>query len=335
VKTKINKFYTLFIVSVLVFSLALILLIINEFSSYPMFFMLGFSFSLLIISIYLLFEEKKSANEFEDYLKKIDSLLNHDLNLSDLQNPTHNLFVNRLNTLVENVIEDVRRQKKFSGDVAHELKTPLTILRGELELALRNKLSPHEYQGIISSSLDEVLRLIKILQSVLEITKANSGKIILNFENHNFSKLLNELIDDVKILSAKKNIDISFEIDSDIEFEFDDLRMQQALLNLIENAVKYTDNFGSINIVAFQNSNDVTVRIKDNGIGIPKDKQKFIFDRFFQIKDSPDTKNGAGIGLSIVKWIIDKHNGIITVNSELGKGTEFVIILPKVQNDKN
>ncbi len=254
---------------------------------------------------------------------------------SEIIDSENNIYLKEISDFIYKIKQLLKRQKNFSEDAAHELKTPLTILRGELELALRESKNVDEYQQILSSALDEVNRLIRILQSVLEITKAESGKISLTIKENNLSDILNNLVDDAKILAEEKQIKINSDIQKNLIAEVDDLRIHQALLNLIENAIKYTGRNGTIDISLYGATDSISFIIKDTGIGIPKDKQKYIFERFFQIKDNPDAKNGVGIGLSIVKWIVDNHNGSIEVNSEINKGTEFILKIPKAKQENN
>lgn len=329
-----------FIKRILPFIIAEIILIIAAgiiyfvFSlNYLLFFILGIAISSLVFFVTYYINERNNLNQFRQLLDSIDCTNSNPVDISDISKFNNNLYSNEIIQFVNRVKRALKNQKKFPEDASHELKTPLTILRGELELALRESKSVDEYQKTLASALDEINRLIRILQSIMEITKAESGKIHLNFRKEDLSGILDNLVDDAKILAEEKKILVNADIQNNIKADVDDLRIHQAFLNIIENAIKYTDKNGYINIKLFEEYENIIFIIKDSGIGIPEEKQKFIFERFYQIKDNPDAKNGVGIGLSIVKWIIDKHKGIIQVNSKINQGTEFIVTIPKVQNE--
>lgn len=308
--------------------------IFNENSDFQ-YFILGMFFASVIFFIFMYVNQRKNLTQIKKILKNINCNSSLSVEFSEIIDSENNIYLKEISDFIYKIKQLLKRQKNFSEDAAHELKTPLTILRGELELALRESKNVDEYQQILSSALDEVNRLIRILQSVLEITKAESGKISLTIKENNLSDILNNLVDDAKILAEEKQIKINSDIQKNLIAEVDDLRIHQALLNLIENAIKYTGRNGTIDISLYAAPDSIVFKIKDTGIGIPKDKQKYIFERFFQIKDNPDAKNGVGIGLSIVKWIVDNHNGSIEVNSEINKGTEFILKIPKAKQENN
>jgi signal transduction histidine kinase len=138
-----------------------------------------------------------------------------------------------------------------------------------------------------------------------------------------------DVVEDIQILAEIKDQTVSFTFEPDVEIFFDQPRVHQALLNVMENAVKYTPKKGEIEIILQKTDGGAEIIITDSGIGIPKESIPYIFDRFYRV-DKARAKNiqGFGLGLAIVKWIVDSHKGYILVNSEVGSGTEFVIFLP-------
>lgn len=241
-------------------------------------------------------------------------------------------LTNTFNHMLDRLEESFNQVRRFTSDASHELKTPLTILRGELELALHNELPTEKYQIVLASALDEVIRLTNVVQTLLELSRADSGQIPMAFQKENLSKLLNDITEDAEILAEVKNISVQSSIEQDIFIEFDIARLHQAVLNLVDNAIKYTPEDGFITIELKRFNQSVIISIRDTGIGIPNDHFERIFDRFYRL-DKVVTSNipGSGLGLSIVNWIVNAHNGKIWVQSKLDVGTSFMIELPYQQ----
>lgn len=234
-----------------------------------------------------------------------------------------------LNQMISRLENSFAQVKQFTSDASHELKTPLTILRGELELALTKPKSANEYIRIIASSLDEVIRLTNVVESLLELSRADMGQIKISFEERSLSRLLREICDDAEILSEQKHIELTAEIEPNVFCQFDSVRLHQAILNVVENAIKYTQNNGKILITLRSDPQTAIINVKDTGMGIPEEQLPHIFDRFFRVDKSRSGKlAGSGLGLAIVNWIIKAHDGKIDVASKLNEGTVFTIYLP-------
>ncbi len=234
--------------------------------------------------------------------------------------------INEMLDRIENSFEQTRR---FTADASHELRTPLTILRGELEIALRREKTPQEYQELIASALDEVIRLSKMVETLLDLSKADTGNIKLTLEKKNISILMRDIADDVIFLAEVKNISVKTDIQENINSMADIGRLHQAVLNIIDNAVKYTPEGGEIFIGLKKTSKNIEISVKDNGMGIFEEKLNKIFERFYRIDEARFiNEKGSGLGLSIVKWIVSAHNGKIDISSTPGKGTTFKILLP-------
>lgn len=225
--------------------------------------------------------------------------------------------------------------RQFTADASHELRTPLAIMMGELELSLRRPLSSDEARKVLESCLEEVERLNQVVQGLLELSRAESGQVTLQHEEVRFSTLVENVCDDVMILADQKRIEISSNIQPGITILGDEIRMQQALLNIIENAVKYTREGGDVHVRLEYDSieAEAVLTVSDTGIGIPADELPFIFDRFYRVDKARSKEvHGSGLGLSIVKWIVDAHDGRLEVLSEQGKGTTFIIRLAAHQH---
>jgi heavy metal sensor kinase len=255
-------------------------------------------------------------------------------------------LIETFNEMISRLDQSFRQVKQFTTDASHELKTPLTILKGEVEVALRKKRMAHEYEQILNSNLEEVNRMSKIVDDLLWLSKADIGEIRLKKEDINLTEILNELVNQMSILAQPKNIHIeTLNHHEDIHILGDMLRIRELFLNLIDNGIKYTEEGGSIKITFekdawVQDKNQVDlaegeslkfikVTVSDSGIGISKEEQERIFDRFFRVdKARSRVQGGSGLGLSICKWIAEAHQGEIKVESEIGKGSSFIVKLP-------
>jgi len=211
---------------------------------------------------------------------------------------------------------------------------------------LRKERTPQEYQQTLKSNLEEINRMSQIVEDLLILSKADTGDIRLNKEDISLAEILNEVVAQMDMLAKSKRLHLSTSNHhQDIHIFGDALRIRELFINLIENGIKYTEEGGSIHI-ALQKENELLVGnpsdrmkrekeefakiiVSDTGIGIAKEDQEKIFDRFFRVdKARSREQGGSGLGLSICKWIVEAHQGEIKVESELGKGSSFIIILP-------
>ena len=251
-------------------------------------------------------------------------------------------LVETFNDMISRLNRSFHQIKQFSADASHELKTPLTILRGEVEVALRKERMPSEYEAILKSNLEEVHRMSKIVEDLLLLSKTDMGEVRLNKEYLNPSKVLDEVVAHLSLLSEAKQLKITtVNHQEEIAFFGDALRFRQLLLNLIENSIKYTEPGGSIQVTLEKENhpvpskngqggvNSLKIVVSDTGIGIAKEEQEKIFDRFYRVdKARSRDQGGSGLGLSICKWIVEAHHGNISVESEAGKGSSFIVRLP-------
>jgi heavy metal sensor kinase len=255
-------------------------------------------------------------------------------------------LIETFNEMISRLDQSFRQIKQFSSDASHELKTPLTILKGEAEVTLRKERTIQEYKQTLKSNLEEINRMSQIVDDLLLLSKADSGEIRLNKEDMNLTDILNEVIAQMSMLARSKNLYIeTSNHHEDIHIFGDALRIRELFLNLIENGIKYTEEGGSINITLTKESlphegNEpgltvgrqtefIKIIFSDTGIGIAKENQERIFDRFFRVdKARSREQGGSGLGLSICKWIVKAHQGEIRVESEIGKGSSFIVKLP-------
>ncbi|HPI18872.1 MAG TPA: ATP-binding protein [Candidatus Kapabacteria bacterium] len=242
-------------------------------------------------------------------------------------------LTNTLNKMIERLEGSFNQIRQFTSDASHELKTPLTILRGEIEIALQSQKKPEQYQIILASALEEAERLSNVVETLLELSRADAGQVKMAFQEQNISKLIADISEDAEILAEQKSIWVEKKIPATVIANFDSARMHQAILNIVDNAIKYTNEHGKISIELTEDEKYAILKVSDTGIGIPKNQLPYIFDRFYRVdKARSHETRGAGLGLSIVKWIIDVHKGKIDVKSQLLYGTSFTIKIPKKKN---
>ncbi len=239
-------------------------------------------------------------------------------------------LISTFNGMIVRLRNSFDQIRQFSADASHELRTPLTIMRGEVELALRNPKHPEEYRRVLASNLEEIVRMSTIIDNLLTLSKADLGRQeMLVREEVGLKQLIAELYDDTEMIAEKKQISMRVEKNDDLTIVGDRLRLRQLFLNLIDNAIKYTPECGTVVISSQKVNGEARVRVTDNGIGIPPEAQRRIFDRFYRVDQARSREmGGSGLGLSIAKWVADMHKGRIEVESEVNKGTTFSVFLP-------
>jgi signal transduction histidine kinase len=218
-------------------------------------------------------------------------------------------------------------KKQLTSDVAHELRTPLTTLRITIEAMMDGILEPSPER--LKSNYDEVLRIANIVKYLESLAILEDGNLKLNKTSVDLIDLTKQIIKklDHQILEKEMVVVIEGKCDS---VSVDESRMTQVLINLLTNAIKYTHSKGNISIEFKETQDDVMVKVSDNGSGISADELPYIFERFYRADKSRNrSTGGSGIGLTIVKGIVEAHGGSIQVQSEVGIGSCFTVFLPK------
>ncbi|WP_286316242.1 ATP-binding protein [Romboutsia ilealis] len=237
-------------------------------------------------------------------------------------------------------LESIRNE--FLGNISHEFKTPLNIILGIVQLINKNidldninKENLIRHVGIMKQNS---YRLLRLVNNLIDISRIDIGYYNLQLSNYDIVKVIEGITLSISEYVKHKKINLSFNTDlEEVILACDADKIERVMLNLLSNAIKYTDDNGEIDVSLNKVNEDIVVSVKDNGVGIPKDKLKIIFDRFGQVNDILSRRcEGSGIGLSIVKSIVEMHGGKIEVFSEIGKGTEFVFNIPiKVLKEEN
>ena len=240
------------------------------------------------------------------------------------------LSLNGMIERLEGAFEHIRR---FSADVAHELRPPLAILRGELEgVARQRQLSP-DLLETIGSTLEEVDRLTRIVEHLLIISRLDAGEALIT-ARVNLGEIISSTVEQMKLLAEEKAIVVRQSISKDVEVDGDPLRLGQVVVNLLDNAIKYTPEGGTVEVTVEKNSEQAVISIADTGIGIPANALPHIFERFYRAdRARARDSGGAGLGLSIVKAICSAHSGEVSVESSESLGTRVTIALPLARRD--
>ncbi len=249
--------------------------------------------------------------------------------MPEVQDEIGNL-ANTLNEMMDKLEKSFAQVRQFSSDASHELRTPLTVLKGQSELMLSKTRSKEEYQEVLSSNLEEVNYMSRILEDLLTLSKGDEGEISLEKEPVELGNIIEEVGRQGEILADEKDVKIVLAYLEPVTILGDAHRLKQMVWILIHNAVKFTPSGGEI-ILTLQDLDDtVYFTIKDTGIGIPEQDLPKIFDRFYRVDKARSRQDGgSGLGLSICKYIVDRHQGAIDVESKLGEGTKFKIRFPK------
>ncbi len=234
-----------------------------------------------------------------------------------------------LNEMIARLERSFEQVRQFTADASHELKTPLAILMGELEVALRKEIADDDVRHTLESCLEEVERLTAVVQGLLDLSRAETGQLELITQPMDLSGFVREICEDVEILAEPKNITVQTRVDNAVRINGDRVRLHQALLNVIENAIKYTPAGGSVEVRLEARGTMANLVVRDTGVGIPADQLPRIYDRFYRV-DKARSKDvqGTGLGLAIVKWVVESHQGSITVQSDVGQGTTFTLSFP-------
>jgi signal transduction histidine kinase len=246
--------------------------------------------------------------------------------------PETRALADDLNRRLDALAAAEKEQQQFIADVSHELRTPLTVLRGGLEVILEEERTSEEYREAIGNALLEVRHLTRISQNLLFLTRGMSGRVTLSFANVDLGRFAAETVRELLPTAADRSLELTVSVPERPVFVFADAgRLQQVLHNLLENALQHTEAGGRIAVGVAARPGEAELSVADTGVGIPEDDRPFIFERFFRSRASRRARRGgSGLGLSIVRWIVEAHKGRVTVESEVGKGSIFRVCLPLI-----
>jgi heavy metal sensor kinase len=232
------------------------------------------------------------------------------------------------NAMIGRLKDAFQRVNQFSIDVSHELKTPLTILKGETEVALRKEREKDDYQKLLLSNLEEIDRMSCIIDDLLLLSKADTKDIKLNIEEIALRDLIMGVCMNMKVVADKKEVVLQTGEMEDVRVKGDELKLRRMIVNIVENGIKYSQTGGKVIVSSYVNDGYAQIDVKDEGIGISEQDIKYVFDRFFRADRSRKRESGSGLGLSISRWIAEAHKGSIEVKSQPAQGSIFTIKLP-------
>jgi heavy metal sensor kinase len=223
----------------------------------------------------------------------------------------------------------VGEMRQFSAALAHELRTPLAALRGEIELSLRRPGRDADERATLASQIEELDRLARLIDQILTLARAESGQIRLTFAPVDVGELAASLVEQLEPVAQARTIDLRCERNGTVLVNGDAGWLQRLLLNLLDNAIKFTREGGTVVLRVSHEAGRARIDVHDTGIGMSAEVTPHVFERFFQADPARSSvDDGAGVGLSLVKWIVDRHEGTIAVQSRVGEGSTFTVRLP-------
>jgi heavy metal sensor kinase len=241
-----------------------------------------------------------------------------------------------LNRMIERLEEAFHHISRFSADASHELRTPLTIMRGELEAAVQNSKIDPEAREALGTVLEETVRLSKIVDQLLAMSRLDAGEAFLEMSRFDFSELVRTTVEYMRLLADEKKLALKVEAAEPVHVEGDPSRLQQVVVNLLDNAIKYTPEGGAVSVSVRAETDKAVLSVTDTGIGISEEGQAHIFERFYRTDKARSRQmGGTGLGLSIVKSIGAAHGGRVSVQSAEGRGSTFRFEIPRLADKES
>jgi heavy metal sensor kinase len=294
---------------------------------------LGFPASLLIAGIGGFLLAKKSLAPVVAMANQADRIsannLHERLHVGQQNDELHQL-ARVFNDLLARLDGSFESMRGFVADASHELRTPLAIIRGEADVALSEDREPSEYRDSLVIIQDEAKRVSRIVDDMMALARADAGQRQLRVEEFYLNDLVEECCKAATVLTVSKGVSLTTIPMPDISFRGDQDLLRRMLLNLLDNAIKYTPTGGSVSVAVECEQACVRVIVADTGIGIATTHAEHVFDRFYRVdKARSRADGGTGLGLAIAKWVAEAHNGSIELSSRPGQGSTFTVSLPR------
>ena len=274
----------------------------------------------------------RALHPVKNVVKTAEEITAEDLSLRiDSKNRKDEIgaLVETFNNMIVRLEKSIKKIRQFSGDVSHELRTPLTIIRGEIEVLLRKDRPKEEYLKTLSSVLEESDRMENLIDALLFLSRVEAMDRSKGWEIVDLDEVLNAVIKFRSSSASNKKISIDAKNIKPVQLKGNRELLERMTANILDNAIRYSDSGDNIKIELEKDKKMARLQIRDTGIGIPEDSLPLIFDRFYVVDPSRSKETGgAGLGLSIVKWIAEFHNAEITVDSKVDDGTNFIVTFP-------
>jgi heavy metal sensor kinase len=234
------------------------------------------------------------------------------------------------NELLSRLDLSFESMRRFVADASHELRTPLSIIRGEADVALSHDRNASEYRESLAIILDESRRLSSLVDDLLNLARADAGRVKLQSEEFYLNDLLAECCRSAQSLAAARGVTLECRTAGDTTFRGDEQLLRRLVMNLLDNAIRYTPSGGKVSAALETHDSELSIRIADTGIGIAPDAAPHVFERFYRADTARSRQDGGfGLGLAIVKWIAESHHGDVALATNPGAGSTFTVTLPR------
>jgi heavy metal sensor kinase len=238
------------------------------------------------------------------------------------------MLADSFNELLSRLDRSFETMRRFVADASHELRTPIAVIRGEADVALDHDRGPAEYKESLAVIQDEARRLTRLIDDLLNLARADAGHVNLHVEEFYVNDVLAECCRSIQAKAGAKKIDLECRCPEDVAYRGDPELIRRLVLNLLENAIRYTPEGGRVQLSVEDSARELRIQVADTGIGIPPETATHVFERFYRGDQARSRQNGGfGLGLSIVKWIAESHNGSVELSSEPGLGSTFTVLL--------
>lgn len=238
-------------------------------------------------------------------------------------------LVEVLNTMLARIDAAFETQRRFTADASHELRSPLTALRGELELALRRERDPEEYRRVIASALEETERLTRLAEDLLTLARSDAEAIEPRREEVDIVRIARETVERLGPRSRERDVRVSVRADGPVRGSYDARLVERAVWNLVENAIRFAGPGGGVEVDVSAADGETAVVVSDTGPGLAEEDVDRVFDRFYQAGTARSPADGTGLGLSIVRAVAEAHGGRAAAGNRPGGGARFEIHLPR------
>lgn len=270
-------------------------------------------------SLYRMSDTARQIADSEDLSMRMDEEKCHEPEIKGL--------ARSFNSMLDRLEEAFRRERQFTSDASHELRTPLSVIRAESEYALSAMEDTKEVESSLEVIQKESVRMTELLTQLLSLARFENGNVKLEIEGIDLSMTAEDVLSSLSYKAEDKRIELKGVIEDKIEVQGDRTLLTRMLINIVDNSIRYTPEGGHVTLELKRTDREAVIKVIDDGIGISEKDLPHIFERFYQA-DSSHSGEGSGLGLSMVKSIIQIHKGTITCDSREGKGTTFTVTLP-------